>query len=370
MSFPQQQFRGVCIYLTMLLAPRQGDASPGLEIYDVDTEGGEAIMFVTPAHQTVLIDTGNQGSRDAARIAETARIASVTQIDYLLITHYHGDHVGGFLELQKLLPVQHFVDHGPTVEGDRNTPSKQAYDAAAARSAHIIVRAGDNLAVTGVDWRIVSSAGQTLKTVLSGPGAGKSNPYCVNFSPKEITTDLENAQSVGSVVSYGKFRVIALGDLLWNLEAQLACPVNRIGEVALLLTTHHGLNWSGAPALIDILHPVVAVMNNGFQKGGSAEALQTLQEAPDLQDIWQLHWSYHGGLEYNSPGRYIANLEDPATVASALTRAAGVASSAALAGNSEHSPAYLIKIVAQADGSFTVSNSRNGFTKHYHTRTP
>jgi beta-lactamase superfamily II metal-dependent hydrolase len=352
-------------------APARGDAaSRTLDIYYIDTEGGQATLFVSPFGKSVLVDTGNEGTRDPQRIMEAVKAAGVQQIDYLLITHYHGDHVGGFLELAKLIPIKHYVDHGPTVQPEQDFPSKQAYDATIAHGPHIVPKPGDRLPVDGLDWIIVSAAGNTLENNLThAPGAGKNNPLCAAAKPKEINVDMENAQSVGSVISYGKFRTVDLGDLLWNWEAKLVCPINHIGTVDLLLTTHHGLAWSNNPVLIDSLAPRVAVMNNGNRKGGAPEAFQALWSSPGLQNLWQLHWSINGGLEYNTPGLFIANMEDAATAGNLIANpppppVLGGPRPAPI-GNPDHSPAYWIKVSAHRDGSFTVTNTRNGFSKTY-----
>jgi beta-lactamase superfamily II metal-dependent hydrolase len=344
-----------------------------LDIYYIDTEGGQATLFVAPNGKTVLVDTGNSGARDPQRIAEVAKVANVTQIDYLLVTHYHGDHVGGYLELAKLLPIRNFVDHGVTVQPEQNIPAKQAYDAAIQANPHIVPKPGDKLPIGGgVEWTIVSSAGQTLtKALAGGPGAGAKNPWCATHKPKEVTMDLENGQSVGSVIEYGKFRTVDLGDLLWDWEAKLACPVNVIGTVDLYLTTHHGMNWSGAPALVYALHPRVAIMNNGNRKGAAVETFQTLEAAPGLEDLWQLHWSVGGSLEHNAPGVFIANLEAPATAADIVLNPPPAPTPGVrppTIGNPDHSPAWWIKVSAQQDGSFTVTNTRNGFSKTYGTQ--
>jgi hypothetical protein len=305
---------------------------------------------------------GNEGGRDAARIVEAAQAAGVTRIDYLVITHYHGDHIGGYAELVKRLPVANYVDHGKTVQPEQNSASKQAYDATVAHAPHRIVRPGDRLPVRGLDWIIVSAGGRTLNDALAGPGAGRPNPDC------EVTTDLENAQSVGSVISYGRFRTVDLGDLLWNWELRLACPINRIGTVDVLLTTHHGMSWSGPRALVHALHPRVVVMNNGTRKGAQVDTFQTIWSSPGLEDLWQLHWSVNGMLEYNAPGLFIANLESPGTVSALLLHPPGAPAAGTRPpdiGNPEHAPAYWIHVSARADGSFTVSNSRNGFAKAY-----
>lgn len=347
-------------------------APPSLNIYYVDVEGGQATLFVAPSGQTVLVDTGFPGARDAGRILEAAKAAGVSKIDYLLITHYHLDHVGGYPDLAKLLPIEHYVDHGTTVQPEQHGESKSAYDAATLTHPHMIAKPGDKLPIAGIDWTIVSSAGKVLTTSMAGnPGAGAANPYCATFKPKDITIDLENQQSVGSVIRYGKFRTVDLGDLLWNLEAELVCPVNRIGTIDVFTVSHHGYGWSGAPALIYALHPRVAIMDNGNQKGAQVEIFQTLESSPGLENLWQLHWSVNGLIEHNTPGVFIANLESPDVTAATILHPPAPPPPATRPppiGNEDHTPAYWIEVSAQADGTFTVTNSRNGFSKTYKRR--
>jgi competence protein ComEC len=357
--------------------------APTLDIYYIDTEGGQATLFVSPGKQTVLVDTGFAGTRDPERILQALHAASASRIDYLIITHYHGDHVGGFPELAKRIPILNFVDHGQRVETTPPAPSKLAYDAAASNGSHIVARVGYQLPIRGIDWTIVSSAGKVLATDIRGaPGAGVPNPYCAGFTPKDIQAGPENAQSVGSLIEYGKFRTIDLGDLLWNKEAELMCPTNHIGTIDLLLTSHHGMSWSGSQVLVHGLRPRVAVMNNGVSKGGEVEAFEMLETSPGLENLWQLHWSANGLLEHNVASKFIANVESnkttaeiianpPAPTVSATGPAPGPGGQMGTAlpppplGNPEHSPAYWIKVSARSDGSFSVTNSRNGFTKTY-----
>lgn len=360
--------RGITLLLTLplLVAMARAEAPPKtLDIYYIDTEGGQATLFVSPTGQTALVDTGNQGERDPKRIMQVITAAGLKQIDYLVITHYHSDHIGGFLELAKLVPILHYVDHGPTVQPEQNIPSQQAYAAAIAKGPHLAVKPGDTVPITGIEWTIVSAAAKTLTTSKTDwAGAGKPNPACADFAPKEIKSDLENANSVGSVISYGKFRTVDLGDLLWNYEAELVCPTNRIGTVDLLLTTHHGVNVSGPRALVHGLQPRVVIMNNGIRKGAAPETFETLETSPGLEDLWQLHWSFNGLLEHNAPGRFIANIEDGATSSALLAAGHDVP----VLGNPDHSPAWWIKVSAESDGTFTVTNSRNGFSKTYRPR--
>lgn len=346
--------------------------SKPLEIYVVDTEGGKAALYVTPSGQTALVDTGSPGGRDTDRIMAAIADAGVKQIDVLVSTHYHIDHIGGMQELAKRIPIAHFVDHGHSVEEREQVPGfQQAYAELRAKARHTVVKAGDRLPMKDLDWRIVTSAGQALKKPL--PGGGTPNPACASFTPKNITNDPENSQSIGSAVAFGQFRLLDLGDLLWNNERDLMCPNNPIGTVDLYMVTHHGLDQSNAPVVVHAVRPRVAVMQNGTRKGAGTEAMTTMRTSPGLEDIWQLHWSHRAGIEQNSAGVFVANVDEPATIAAVLApppesggappggRGRGAAAAA-------HTPAYWIKISARQDGTFTVSNSRNGFSKTYGRR--
>jgi len=345
---------------------RQPPASAGktLDIYISDTEGGKGTLFVSPSGETVLIDTGNPGARDVDRIMEMIGSAGVTKIDYLISTHYHTDHVGGLQEIVKRIPVAHFMDHGANVEVPEAIAGFQAaYSEIYSKARHTVLKPGDRVPVAGLDWRIVTSAGQAIKTPLEGAGrANKEECAAFQRKPEPASPD-DNAQSVGSVIRYGQFRALDLGDLLWNNEYDLVCPRNLIGTVDLYLVTHHGLDRSGSPALVHAVLPRVAVMQNGTRKGGAPTTFQTLRQSSGLEDIWTLHWSYAGGIEHNSAGVFIANIDDMATIAGVLNP--GTAAAAGGRGNPAHSPSYPIKISAQSNGTFTVTNLRNGFSKTY-----
>ncbi|MDQ2665725.1 MAG: MBL fold metallo-hydrolase [Gemmatimonadota bacterium] len=350
-------------------SPRKAAAAAGktLDIYISDTEGGKGTLFVSPSGETVLIDTGNPGDRDVGRIMDMISAAGVTKIDYLLSTHYHTDHVGGLTELVKRIPVAHFMDHGTNVEVPEAIAGFQAaYAEIYAKAKHTVLKPGDRIPVAGLDWRIVTSAGQAIETPLAG--AGKPNrALCADFQRKpDPATPDDNAQSVGSVIRYGQFRALDLGDLLWNNEFDLVCPRNLIGTVDLYLVTHHGLDRSGSQALVHAVLPRVAVMQNGTRKGGAPTTFQTLRQSAGLEDIWTLHWSYAGGIEYNSAGVFIANIDDMPTIARVLNPGnAATTPSGSGPGNPAHAPFYPIKISAQSNGTFTVTNLRNGFSKTY-----
>ncbi len=336
-----------------------------LDIYITDTEGGKATLFVAPSGETVLVDTGNPGTRDLDRILEVFAAAGVTKIDYLISTHYHTDHIGGLTAVAQRIPIAHFMDHGPNVESPEAVPGfRAAYEALYAKAKHSVLKPGARVPVKGLDWRIVTSAGHAIKTPLTGAGDANATA-CTSFQRKpEPATPDDNGQSVGSVIAFGKFRVLDLGDLLWNNEFDLVCPRNVVGTVDLYLVTHHGLDRSGAPQLVRAVRPRVAVMSNGTRKGGAVTTFQTLRTSPGLEDIWATHWSYAAGIEHNSPGVFIANLDSMSTIAGVITTLPDAGSR----GNPAHSPAYWIKISALNDGTFTATNSRNAFSRTYPKR--
>ncbi len=316
-------------------------ASGDLTAWFIDVEGGQSTLFLTPAGQSVLIDTGFPGNngRDADRIVAAAKDAGIKQIDYLLITHFHADHVGGVPALAERLPIRNFIDHGDTVE---HTPAGQKlyddYRKETAKGNHIVVKPGDKLPIQGLDWTIVSAAGKVIGKPL--PEAGKANPFCAAFKPKDADPT-ENAQSTGSVIALGRFRAVDLGDLTWNKEADLMCPNNKVGQVDLYIVSHHGLDISGSPALVHALRPKVAIMDNGEHKGGTVEAWDTIRQSPGILDIWQLHFSAAGGKDHNASEKMIANM------------------------SADHDAGNYLKLIAHSDGHFEVTNPRTGFTKKY-----
>ena len=308
--------------LTLALAATSGSAqtrsSKTLDMYFIDTEGGHATLYVSPSGESLLMDTGNPGQRDADRIMAAIQAAGVKQIDHLILTHYHVDHVGGLQELATRIPILHFIDHGPDSEPKEQVPGFQKmYAEMNSKVKHTVAAPGDKIPFAGVTVVVVTSNGQVLKTPL--PGGGKPNPACAGFAPRdESRVDPDNRMSVGVVFTYGKFRTINLGDFTWNKEPELMCPNNPIGPVDLYLTSHHGIDQSGSAALVHGLQPRVAIMHNSAFKGGAIQTMQILHTSPGLEDIWQLHWAYAAGLEQNSPGLFIANTEDNTTIANVL----------------------------------------------------
>jgi len=325
-----------------------------LDIYVIDVEGGNATLFVAPSGESVLIDTGNVGPaavRDADRIAAAARDAGISRINTLITTHWHGDHYGGMAEVAKRLPIGHFIDHGPNVQPAAAVDEflQKVYPGLFANAKHTVAKAGDRVPITGIEWRIINSAGNTIRTPL--PSAGKPNPYCENFKPHTVNPvsgqpvgNTEDEQSVGSHITFGRFRALHLGDFTWNKEFELMCPTNRLGTVDLFVASRHGQPSSNSEALVHAIRPRVAVINNAARKGGQAEAMRVLFSSPGIEGIWQIHYSVLGGREYAVPGIFVANQQEETP---------------------HEGPAYWIKVSARADGTFTVANSRNGFTRSY-----
>ena len=322
------------------------DAKGQLMVYFIDVEGGQSTLFVTPEGQSLLIDTGwpGNGGRDADRIVAAAKKAGLTKIDYVLITHYHVDHVGGLPQLVDRIPVGTFIDHGPNREMDKGM-TEQGYAAyrkvlATGKSKNIHVKPGDLLPIHGISARVISADGVLIDKPIAG--AGETNSFCKS-SETRPADQTENARSLGIEITFGALKILDLGDLTWDKEMQLMCPVNKLGQVDVLVVSHHGWYQSSSPALVDAVGARVAVMDNGAKKGGSTPTLKTIRSAPGLEALWQLHYSDEGGAENNTRAEYIANLQGPD---------AGLG----------------LKLLAARDGSFWVVNERTGQRREYSAR--
>src|SRR6266852_2324146 len=326
-------------------APVPG-AQKGLQIYFIDVEGGQSTLFVTPEGKSLLIDTGWPGNsgRDANRIAAAAKDAGIKKIDFVLITHYHDDHVGGAPQLAAKIPVGTFIDHGENRETNDEGAKRvfRAYQQllATGKYKHITAKPGEVLPITGMQVRVVTADGELIQRPL--PGGGKENSICAK-APKPPVDVTENPRSLGTLITFGKLRILDLGDLTSDKEMELMCPMNKIGVVDIYVASHHGSLPSGSPVLVHAIAPRVAIMDNGAKKGGSPEAWGVIEKSPGLEDLWQLHYSEEGGSEHNAAAPFLANLQGPD------------------AGN------YL-KVSAVADGSFEVFNSRTHQTKKYEAK--
>jgi beta-lactamase superfamily II metal-dependent hydrolase len=308
-------------------------------------EGGASTLIVTPQGQSVLMDAGWAGfdDRDAARIERVLREqAGLTRIDYLLVSHFHGDHVGGVAALAKRVAVGTFVDHGESVERTTDAGRKlwEEY-VSVAGSRRRTVKPGERLPLEGVELVIVASASQFLPAPLSPAGP---NPLCDTFRA-QVEDRGENGKSLGYVLRSGTFEFLNLGDLSWNFQHRLACPVNLLGTVDLVQVPHHGTRDDVLPQHMWSTQPSVAVLNNGPSKGAGAVAVETVLRSPGLQDMWALHRAVDNDAAHNAPEPLTANLGQTAECQGAWIRAR-----------------------LNGDGTYTLHNSRNGFSKTYQVK--
>lgn len=337
----------------VLLAPLtvvvQSQGQDTMDIYFIDTEGGQATLVVSPAEgilgakETLLLDAGNLNpvGRDAARILAAMKDAEVDRIDALVVTHYHGDHVGGVAALARQVPIRRMLDPGPyTAEQQGNRAAGfLSYLPVREIAPSAIAKAGTLIPLAGVEVHIVASAGELITAPL--PGAGGGNPLCAAAERKKQDNTPNNYESIGVIVQYGNFRFLDFGDLTWNQEVDLVCPNDLIGSVDVYRTTRHGGDYSGAEALVHTVRPRIAVMNNNPTKGGTLDTFRIVKSAPGIKDFWQLHYSDNVSKDVNSPEPFIANFTGP------------------------EDGGHHIKLSARSDGSFIVTNARNGFSQQY-----
>ena len=316
-----------------------------LQIYFVDVEGGQSTLFVTPEGKSLLIDTGwpDNNGRDANRIVAAAKLAGIKQIDFALLTHYHMDHVGGITQLAAEIPIRTVIDHGENRESNNDVTEQmwESYQKLVAKEklTRVIAKPGETLPIEGLETRVISSDGELIEKTLNG---SDKNEACDN-SAKRPADQSENGRSLGVLFTFGKLRILDLGDLTSDKEAQLVCPVNKLGQIDIYVVSHHGSVPSNSREFLNSIAPRVAIMDNGAAKGGAPSSWEAVKKSPRLEDLWQLHFANEGGAEHNVPDSFIANVSGPDK------------------GN------YL-KLTAWADGNFEVFNSRTKQTKHYEAK--
>ena len=347
--------RHLLAFVVSVLFAVSTQAAKTLDVYWVDVEGGAATLIVTPAGQSILIDTGNPGTRDAQRIHEVAtKQAKLKKIDFLITTHFHGDHYGGAATLAQLMPIGVVNDNGiPRRNPDRNRQDPafilkiRPYRSMKVDS-RVVVKPGYQLPLLQVKGAapVKCTVVAANRKFIDPPAGAKKNPLAgtVPAKPEDLS---DNANSVASLIELGGFRFLDCGDLTWNMEAKLVEPVNRVGTVDVYQVNHHGLDVSNHPVLVKSVAPTVSIMNNGHTKGCGPQTFATLKAAKSIKAMYQVHKNLRkDGDKNNAPDEHIANLTNP-----------------------KDCKALALKLSVAADGkSYTVFNPRNGHKRTFKTR--
>ena len=322
-------------------AGASGAGAAMVRIYWIDTEGGASTIIATPTGQVVVVDAGFSGTRDPQRVADLLKNElGATRIDVMITTHYHVDHVGGVPTLGTMIPIAAYYDHGDAVEQGQHITNYMALFSGAGAAKRTIVKPGDKLTFGALELTFVTSAGEVIDPP---PSTAIPNPGCDDAISKSDLAGAENPMSVGFVARFGKFDFVDLGDLTWNAEQRLMCPINRIGLAELYQVSHHGMDLSSSPQLINAVAPLVAVMNNGASKGGSAATFEALKAVAGLQDLWSLHRVTANDAAHNAADALTANLNGT-------------------------DRGYGLKAVIDASGAFTLTNARTGTSRTYQSR--
>ena len=290
------------VTLPAFAAPQE---SKSLRIYWVDVEGGAATLVVTPEGESLLMDCGWPGKRDADRIAATAKGAGLAKIDHYVTSHYHTDHWGCVAELSERIPIAKYYHHAfPEGAKDVDAKLKEAFLRVSAGKA-VLVEAGDEIPLKGAQVKVLCANARVVGESAGAPQVRKCEANPEHPAKPEDTSD--NARSIGFLLTRGGFKFADFGDLTWNVEHKLVCPTNLIGTADVYQVTHHGLDQSNNPALLKAVSPTVAVVNNGAKKGGTKAAFKWLKETPSIKDIFQVHRNVGTGPDDNTAPELTAN---------------------------------------------------------------
>jgi competence protein ComEC len=304
--------------LSLLTGAAPPEAKKTLDLYFIDADGGAATLIVSPAGESILIDSGWPGleDRDPKRIVHVLKdVAGLDHLDHLVTTHWHTDHYGGVAGLAKLIPIDHYWDRGlPGVDGPASEfpdgpkpddPLGVAY-IAASKGKRKALEAGDTIPLKGDLKALVVASGGVVRHI------GKRQP--TNALAKEVPPNLpedksDNARSLAIKFTLGRFGFLDCGDLTWNVEKDLAVPYDRVGPVDVYQVTHHGMDISNHPTLVRTIAPTVAIMNNGPTKGGAPGTVKLLKSIPSIKAAYQLHKNAKTGPDDNTDPSLIANAD-------------------------------------------------------------
>jgi beta-lactamase superfamily II metal-dependent hydrolase len=313
----RQSLRSAAIMLVVFVSTAVARAAEPLEIVFVDVMGGAATLIKTPEGQTILLDSGWPGldDRDPKRIVYVLKeVLKKEKLDYLLSTHWHTDHYGGVEGLAKRIEIGQFLDRGlpedPGADPENFPDGPKADDKLgiayrkAAMGKRTVLKAGDTIPLKGdLKVQVLAASGR----VMPAPAGAKPNPLCETAPADKPKDGSDNALSIVTKFSLGKFDFFDAGDLTWNIEKQLVCPINLVGVVDLYQVTHHGMDISNHPTLMKSLDPSVAIMNNGPRKGGSAATVKWLRELQNLKGAYALHRNVTTTEAENLPADVTAN---------------------------------------------------------------
>ena len=339
------------LILTLLCFPAFGVADSStktLDIYFIDVEGGAATLLVTPAGESMLIDSGypdNHG-RDKDRIISVARdVAGLKKIDHAVATHWHRDHYGNHAVVASEFGIGTFWDRGipEVVAEDSSFEDRIAAYRAACQNESKALAPGDLIPLKSGGTKLTAKVLTASRKVI--PNVGPPNPFADRHVERDVDKS-DNADSLSILFQFGDFRFLCCGDLTWNIEGKLMTPNNPIGTVDMFMVTHHGLPTSNNPALVLAIDPTVTVMCNGPTKGGAESTLKTLREIKSLKDMYQLHQNVKLGPDLQTAPEFIANT-----------------------GATETCQGQWVKAVIAADGStYSLQLGPDGEPRSYETR--
>lgn len=225
--------------------------SADLQIHHLDVGQGDGTLIIAPSGLTILIDAGNNGKGTGVVLPYLAGLG-ITQLDFVIASHYHADHIGGLDEVINGLGAVNIgscYDRGtdPPLPG---TATYTSYASAAAAAGRITLGLGQTLDLgDGVTLTCLAVDGEVL-----------------DYGAVPDASTSENDLSIAFLLSWQRFQYFTGGDCggestyYADLETPLA-PV--VGDVDAFKINHHGSAYSTNQTFVNALLPEVGVISVG-----------------------------------------------------------------------------------------------------------
>ena len=212
--------------------------SGGLTVSVLDVGQGQSVVLTTP-EQTAMVDVGSgrgMGSRAGHVAAEYLFGRNIYTLDFLILTHFHADHINGAEHLMRRIPIRRLlIPDRP--EGNE---------------------AKDRVLALAEQWDVPVYLVRSDRVYPSGGGA-----LTVIAPLTTVSGANENNRGLSVLKTVGEFDVLITGDMYADMEQRLVQLVD-LPRLEVLVVGHHGSRTSTSEELLTATSPRVAIVSAGL----------------------------------------------------------------------------------------------------------